>query len=154
MSYKKIEDRISDDLLSGAGLGFHLDDDDNNNHQGLLSQHGINTISSLSTLEEQNDRRASLSEPLTQSVRNLTDNANGGGVNNSHANGGGDSRIYDNPSDPYYVFRDDLYRQLALVDESLAEYLRIVYQTVRAFQSRFRRPYFGTCHCFPQRLFI
>lgn len=34
-------------------------------------------------------------------------------------------------SDPFYVFREDLYRQLERVDESLAEYLRVVHQTVR-----------------------
>jgi hypothetical protein len=33
--------------------------------------------------------------------------------------------------DPFYVFREDLYRQLELVDEALVEYLRIVHQTVR-----------------------
>ena len=33
-------------------------------------------------------------------------------------------------SDPFYVFREDLYRKLESVDESLAEYLRIVHQTV------------------------
>jgi hypothetical protein len=32
--------------------------------------------------------------------------------------------------DPFYVFREDLYRKLDLVDEGLAEYLRIVHQTV------------------------
>jgi len=36
-------------------------------------------------------------------------------------------------SDPFYVFREDLYRKLELVDESLAEYLRIVHQTVSRF---------------------
>jgi hypothetical protein len=33
--------------------------------------------------------------------------------------------------DPYYVFRSDLYRKLESVDESLAEYLRVIHQTVR-----------------------
>jgi hypothetical protein len=33
-------------------------------------------------------------------------------------------------TDPFYVFRDDLYRQLERVDEALAEYLRVVHQTV------------------------
>lgn len=33
-------------------------------------------------------------------------------------------------SDPFYVFRQDLRRKIELVDESLAELLRIVYQTV------------------------
>jgi hypothetical protein len=51
-------------------------------------------------------RRSALSEPLT-------------------ANG-----AHPDSEDPYYVFREDLYRKLDLVDESLAEYLRIVHQTV------------------------
>ena len=38
-------------------------------------------------------------------------------------------------SDPFYVFREDLYRQLERVDESLAEYLRVVHQTVRTVGS-------------------
>jgi hypothetical protein len=50
------------------------------------------------------DRRRSLSEPLT--------------------NG-------DLSSDPFYVFREDLCRQLERVDETLTEFLRIVHQTVR-----------------------
>jgi hypothetical protein len=41
--------------------------------------------------------------------------------------------------DPFYVFREDLYRKLDLVDESLQEYLRIVYQTVRSSTPRFTR---------------
>jgi hypothetical protein len=49
-----------------------------------------------------------LSEPLT----------NGG------SNGGKDQ------DDPFYVFRSDLYRKLQSVDDSLAEFLRIVHQTV------------------------
>lgn len=32
--------------------------------------------------------------------------------------------------DPFYVFREDLYRKLDLVEEGLTEYLRIVHQTV------------------------
>lgn len=32
--------------------------------------------------------------------------------------------------DPFYVFRQDLYRKLDLVEENLTEYLRIVHQTV------------------------
>ena len=33
-------------------------------------------------------------------------------------------------TDPFYVFRDDLLRQLERMDESLAEYLRLVNQSV------------------------
>lgn len=32
--------------------------------------------------------------------------------------------------DPFYVFREDLYRKLDLVDEALQDYLRVVYHTV------------------------
>jgi hypothetical protein len=32
--------------------------------------------------------------------------------------------------DPFYVFREDLYRKLDLVDDGLAEYLRLVHHTV------------------------
>ena len=32
--------------------------------------------------------------------------------------------------DPFYVFREDLYRKLDLVDDGLAEFLRMVHQTV------------------------
>ena len=35
--------------------------------------------------------------------------------------------------DPFYVFREDLYRKLDLVEDSLTEYLRVVHQTVRGF---------------------
>lgn len=41
--------------------------------------------------------------------------------------------------DPFYVFREDLYRKLDSVDECLQEYLRIVYQTVRCSPPRFTR---------------
>jgi len=43
-----------------------------------------------------------------------------------------DTSEHDESSDPFYVFREDLYRKLESVDESLAEYLRIVHQTVRS----------------------
>ena len=33
--------------------------------------------------------------------------------------------------DPFYVFREDLYRKLDLVDEGLQDFLRVVHQTVR-----------------------
>lgn len=49
-----------------------------------------------------------LSEPLTQ----------------------GASGSSQSPDDPFYLFRSDLYRKLEAVDESLAEFLRVVHQTV------------------------
>jgi hypothetical protein len=44
-------------------------------------------------------------------------------------NANGDEEAGEN-SDPFYVFRADLYRKLELVDESLMEYQRVVHQTV------------------------
>jgi hypothetical protein len=44
-------------------------------------------------------------------------------------NANGDEEAGEN-ADPFYVFRADLFRKLELVDESLAEYLRVVHQTV------------------------
>ena len=54
------------------------------------------------------ERQSSLSEPML--------NASSG-----HSTG----------EDPFYVFREDLYRKLEQVDEGLADYLRIIHQTVR-----------------------
>jgi hypothetical protein len=61
---------------------------------------------------------ASMSEPL---------NASGSAEVEEN---GRNSKDYD-PGDPFYVFREDLYRKLELVDEALAEFLRVVHQTVR-----------------------
>jgi hypothetical protein len=41
----------------------------------------------------------------------------------------GDGRF--DSTDPYYVFQHDLVNKLELVDEALAEFLRVVHQTVR-----------------------
>jgi len=58
--------------------------------------------------------------------------------------------------DPFYVFREDLYRKLDLVEENLTEYLRIVHQTVRtkgvfsflSLESFFSHAiYYTTGHC-------
>lgn len=39
-------------------------------------------------------------------------------------------------SDPYFVFRSDLQNKLEQVDEALAEYLRVVHETVRTVHIR------------------
>ena len=51
-------------------------------------------------------------------------------LNSSAVEEGGGGRTVD-PGDPFYVFSDDLKRKLELVDEALAEFLRVVHQTVR-----------------------
>uniref|UniRef100_A0A7S3P3R1 t-SNARE coiled-coil homology domain-containing protein n=1 Tax=Amphora coffeiformis TaxID=265554 RepID=A0A7S3P3R1_9STRA len=77
-----------------------------------LNRGNLRTVPSASEDEEQSHRsssrrdngtRSALAEPLT-------------------ANGQASE-------DPFYVFREDLYRKLEHVDESLAEFLRIVHQT-------------------------
>jgi hypothetical protein len=55
-----------------------------------------------------------LSEPLTSANTSVIDESLGG-----------------DSGDPYYVFRSDLQKKLELMDESLADYLRIVHETVR-----------------------
>jgi hypothetical protein len=48
----------------------------------------------------------------------------------------GDLENGDAAEDPFFVFRGDLFQKLDLVDESLAEFLRVVNQTVRTVQHR------------------
>ena len=67
-----------------------------------------NSRSGGGTSLQDEERRSSLSEPLT---------ANGNASN----------------EDPFYVFREDLFQKLDQVDEALADYLRIIHQTVRHF---------------------
>jgi hypothetical protein len=42
-----------------------------------------------------------------------------------------ESLLSHDPSDPYFVFRSDLQKKLDLIDDSLADYLRVVHETVR-----------------------
>eukprot|EP00980_Cylindrotheca_fusiformis_P018524 scaffold6124_cov122-Cylindrotheca_fusiformis.AAC.43 len=41
-----------------------------------------------------------------------------------------DESLGSEAGDPYFVFRSDLQRKLELVDEALAEYLRVIHETV------------------------
>jgi hypothetical protein len=64
-------------------------------------------------------------------------------------NANGDEEAGEN-ADPFYVFRADLYRKLELVDESLAEYLRVVHQTVSKIlycSSHWAVDQMGVCVC-------
>jgi hypothetical protein len=56
-----------------------------------------------------------LSEPLTSHTGTLDE----------------ESLLSHDPSDPYFVFRSDLQQKLDLIDDSLADYLRVVHETVR-----------------------
>jgi hypothetical protein len=123
MSYKKLDEKIGGSTSTGIITDDNDDYDDNNNNNNnnnnigssIISNAFLVTAGSLS-LQEQDDHQSSLSEPLTDKKNYNTNN-------NKRSS-------YENPSDPYYVFRDDLNRQLEIIDESLAEYLRLVFQTV------------------------
>jgi hypothetical protein len=120
MSYKKLDERGRIHPLSVG----RFDVDDNDEYAG-----GGTAKSDQDFLPQRlSDQRASLSEPLTKSSVD-----DGIDVINSNVS----SRIYDNPADPFYVFREDLFRKLESVDETLAEYLRVVFQTVRSVKSTF-----------------
>ena len=54
--------------------------------------------------------------------------------------------------DPFYVFREDLYRKLDLVDDGLAEYLRLVHQTVCYVDTSFFFPLVPEIVVFPEPL--
>jgi hypothetical protein len=49
----------------------------------------------------------------------------------TNGNGGRAAALSEPLSDPFYVLRDDLKRKIDSVDEALAEYLRVVFHTVR-----------------------
>ena len=71
-------------------------------------------ISIRSSLSRKSALPPELSEPLTNSAALLASSSQ-------------------SQEDPYYLFRSELYRKLEAVDESLAEFLRVVHQTVRCF---------------------
>ena len=75
----------------------------------------ISIASSRRRFRDKQSINSELSEPLT-----------------SLDGGGGDG-------DPYFVFRADLKKKLDILDEQLAEYLRIVHETVRFWKWTFRR---------------
>jgi len=70
-------------------------------------------------------KNSDLAEPVNTSLEDYIDE-----TEVVESGGSSSSRVVD-PGDPYYVFRDDLLRKLELVDESMAEFLRVVHQTVR-----------------------
>jgi hypothetical protein len=90
---------------SDRGQGHRIQVPNGDEHDGESS-------SSLRPIRSTSASASALSEPLTAN---------------------GDEEAGDDP-DPFYVFRADLYRKLELVDESLAEYLRVVHQTVRTIK--------------------
>ncbi len=80
-----------------------------------VAEEGSDSISVATSKRKFGRKRinSELSEPLTSAGTSIVDEELG-------SNGG----------DPYFVFRKDLQRKLELVDESLADFLRIVHETV------------------------
>jgi purine-nucleoside phosphorylase len=113
MSYTPLEDKkLSFEGTDGA---IDLDDVVINSSSSFKNNRAMNEAID-------NEFRQALSQPLTAFTSNSNNHADGNA--NSH-------QLPQLSADPFYVFRDDLYRQLSRVDETLAEYLRVVHQTVR-----------------------
>ncbi|GKY92780.1 hypothetical protein MPSEU_000247800 [Mayamaea pseudoterrestris] len=93
--------------MSYASIGRNRDKSTSqsmSNHHDTDDTDSDDIVSIRSGLSRKSQLPIELSEPLTN----------------------GDSQ---SQNDPFYVFRSDLYRNLDSVDESLAEYLRVVHQT-------------------------
>ena len=116
MSYTPLEDRTS---------SFVKEDGSTDLDDVVLTGSPIKNNKSMNEAID-DEFRQSLSEPLTTVSRSNNNS------NNNHFTDGGDTthQLPQLSADPFYVFRDDLYRQLSRVDETLAEYLRVVHQTV------------------------
>jgi hypothetical protein len=87
-----------------------------------VAEEGSDSVSVATSKRKFGRKRinSELSEPLTSAGTSIVDEELG-------SNGG----------DPYFVFRKDLQRKLELVDESLADFLRIVHETVGFVDSSF-----------------
>jgi hypothetical protein len=126
MSYAPLDE--SGRALNGIGRRIHhvasadndvgdIDETRIRSPQLLFGASGGNGGSSLHKADADYNRQA-LSEPLTQGEQQ---------PHPSHCQQQSSKAM---STDPFYVFREDLYRQLERVDEALAEYLRVVHQTV------------------------
>ena len=124
MSYTPLEDKKP--LFVGTDGAADLDD-------VVLTTSGSFKNNRAMNEAIDDEFRQSLSEPLTAMSKS--------DINNNIINNGPNHNVDDSATtthhqlpqlsaDPFYVFRDDLYRQLSRVDETLAEYLRVVHQTV------------------------
>ena len=119
MAYQKIDDRSTPGSINDRNRRNPFQDDEGDRSQGssVLFHDDV----------DQAERRMSLSQPLTTPAPTT----NAGGMTPALSSSANSTyRIYDEPADPYYVFRDDLHRQLGSMDEAFAEYLRVIHQTV------------------------
>ena len=98
-----------------SGISREDDTSDETSHR---RDDSISVASSKGRFRGRRRINSELSEPLTAATGSVVDEELGG-----------------DSGDPYFVFRADLQRKLELVDEALAEYLRIVHETVRTIGS-------------------
>mmetsp|Transcript_8825 Transcript_8825/g.12503 ORF Transcript_8825/g.12503 Transcript_8825/m.12503 type:complete len:310 (+) Transcript_8825:187-1116(+) len=99
MQYSQLDEESGDD-----SVGLTINGGDNEQQAESSS-----SSKAPKSLRSNNRVNPDLSEPLTSSSNAI--------------------EIDDSEDDPFYVFREDLYRKLELVDEGLSRYLRIVHQT-------------------------
>lgn len=106
MQYSHLgEESDGSNTPNGSGTSQH------NNTYSDVESSSSRPFSTVSLSSRRKSENPELQEPLTTS-------------NNNNNAGVGDD-------DPFYVFREDLYRKLDLVDDGLSEYLSLVHQTVR-----------------------
>lgn len=136
MSYAQLSEDSDRDGSSSVGGGEHhrrnrrsSGDSSSMNGGGESSSASAAASGAIASIagRMKSHNRGSLSEPLTKASGDGT-NSNGMGNNNTTTT---NNDAAGTVSDPFYVFREDLDRKIEIVDESLAEYLRIVHHTVR-----------------------
>ena len=134
MSYTPLDESVGGLTTTSNHVSInhqhHVPSNDEANHISSVQHHGIisSSTSSIKIVGEDNEYRKSLSEPLTQNVHVHNEAATSSSLLFSNTNN--TVSLSSSSADPFYVFREDLYRQLERVDETLTDYLRIVHQTV------------------------
>jgi hypothetical protein len=123
MSYTPLDDRSEKDRGALSIRSGRAEDDDT----AMAKPAGDDSNGGAFAMSR-TTMNPSLSEPLTGKSNGSSPPRS----SPSRTNGGG--------QDPFFVFREDLYRKLETVDESLAEFLRIVHQTVRVCSCNSKGP--------------
>jgi hypothetical protein len=143
MQYSSLDEPESAAAVAAAAVAASLsanNSSNNNNHH----HHGSNQSVSSQSQTRQGDHQDNNNNDDVVSYKtnksNKSNRTRGGRTIHSELEeplndvelGGPSSYNNNSPldDDPFYVLRNDLYRKLELVDEGLAEFIRIVYQTV------------------------
>lgn len=136
MQYSSLEEPASGSVMGSASVGGA-----NNNHHTTAAGSSDRSRSSKARLDDdavsyKTSKSHRSRRTITSELEEPLNEVELGKVDNTLAD-----------EDPFYVLRNDLFTKLELVDESLAEFLRIVYQTVRKTRAMRRNGFFYGTHC-------